>query len=593
MKKITNDKTILFAVILFIVSLFMSVGYAAINSVSLNVTGTATATKQNGVFITDVVYTSNVSANVAESKINDFYGTLLNSTVSLSTTNSNSSITYTVTVYNSYDVDYEFKGVVYDSAFYDNEDITYSLSGINVGDVIGSHQSKTFTITFSYENGVGQSNILNSYLNFDFAEPGSYAITYNLEGGSFDSTPVSSFNVHTPTFDLPTPTKEGYVFDGWTDGTMQYQEAGNISTTMEPNRTYNAATQNGKIIYIRTTSGEAFANYVEYSSTQTRLMVFTYDENAVVQWSNNASSWTTINNWVTTTVNSETVYYQYFTFNSSGINHDSGIEDYGGTYTDLLSDLGSDVLIVYNPYTVQNGTDHDITVTANWRTPTQVTVTFNNNGGSGTMNSQTFMEGTSQAINQNTFTRNNYTFAGWSTSPNGTVEYTDQEVVSIVGNKTLYAVWEPNVTYTVTFNNNGGTGTMDNQTLVGGESQNLNANTFTNTGYVFKGWATSAGGSVVYTDGQAITGTSDLELFAVWGEPQTYTVTFNRNRGTGTMDSQTFTEGVEQALTTNTFTRRRYTFSGWATSAYGPVVYTDGQTITVTEDMTLYAVWTR
>lgn len=75
--------------------------------------------------------------------------------------------------------------------------------------------------------------------------------------------------------------------------------------------------------------------------------------------------------------------------------------------------------------------------------------------------------------------------------------------------------------------------------------------------------------------------------------PETYTVTFNPNGGTGTMQSQTFTEGEAQALTRNAFTYDGYTFTGWNTVQGGSgASYTDGQTITATADMTLYAQWT-
>ena len=74
---------------------------------------------------------------------------------------------------------------------------------------------------------------------------------------------------------------------------------------------------------------------------------------------------------------------------------------------------------------------------------------------------------------------------------------------------------------------------------------------------------------------------------------ETYTVTFNPNGGTGTMQPQTFTEGEAQALTRNTFTYDGYTFTGWNTVQGGSgASYTDGQTITATADMTLYAQWT-
>ena len=74
---------------------------------------------------------------------------------------------------------------------------------------------------------------------------------------------------------------------------------------------------------------------------------------------------------------------------------------------------------------------------------------------------------------------------------------------------------------------------------------------------------------------------------------KTYVVTFDSNGGTGTMKEQKFDEGVEQALTMNAFTREGYSFSKWNTVKDGSgTSYTDGQKITATADMTLYAQWT-
>lgn len=74
---------------------------------------------------------------------------------------------------------------------------------------------------------------------------------------------------------------------------------------------------------------------------------------------------------------------------------------------------------------------------------------------------------------------------------------------------------------------------------------------------------------------------------------ETYTVTFNPNGGTGTMQPQTFTEGEAQALNRNAFTYDGYTFTGWNTVQSGSgISYPDGQTITATMDMILYAQWT-
>ena len=69
-------------------------------------------------------------------------------------------------------------------------------------------------------------------------------------------------------------------------------------------------------------------------------------------------------------------------------------------------------------------------------------------------------------------------------------------------------------------------------------------------------------------------------------------VTFDANGGEGEMPAQTFEADVSQALAANTFTRDGYVFTGWNTAANGSgTVYTDGQVITLTHDIKLYAQW--
>ena len=72
-------------------------------------------------------------------------------------------------------------------------------------------------------------------------------------------------------------------------------------------------------------------------------------------------------------------------------------------------------------------------------------------------------------------------------------------------------------TYIVTFNANGGTGTMTAQIFTEGEAQALTRNAFTYDAYTFTGWNTVQGGSgASYTDGQTITATADMTLYAQW-----------------------------------------------------------------------------
>jgi uncharacterized repeat protein (TIGR02543 family) len=260
---------------------------------------------------------------------------------------------------------------------------------------------------------------------------------------------------------------------------------------------------------------------------------------------------------------------------------------------------------VKNLTTMSNGT---VTLYAVWART--YTVAYNANGGTGTdMASQTFTYGEAQNLRANTFTRPGYTFAGWSTSQTAaSPTYTDGQRVSNLtsmagGTVDLYAVWHNN--YTVMYNANGGSGSMADTAFVWGTAQNLRANAFTKAGYTFMGWATSpegaALGTVAYTNGQSVNSLTTeankiVTLYAVWGAGD-YTVAYNANGGTGTaMASQTFTFGVEKALSKNTYTRAGYNFGGWARSASGAKVYNDEQSVSnlasaAGQTVDLYAVW--
>lgn len=111
------------------------------------------------------------------------------------------------------------------------------------------------------------------------------------------------------------------------------------------------------------------------------------------------------------------------------------------------------------------------------------TVTFNSNGGTGTMTAQSATSAT--ALTSNTFTRSGYTFAGWNTSANGSgTSYSNGASYPFSTSTTLYAQWTASSS-TVTFNANGGTGSMSNQ--VASTATNLTSNAFTRSGYTFSG----------------------------------------------------------------------------------------------------------
>ena len=231
---------------------------------------------------------------------------------------------------------------------------------------------------------------------------------------------------------------------------------------------------------------------------------------------------------------------------------------------------------------------------------TSYTIEFDGNGGSGSMDSiGPVLVNEYVTLPACGFTLNNYDFVGWATSPGGDAVYMDGASVmglttTAHGIVTLYAVWIHD-TYFIVYDGNGSTsGTMPAQTVEPSSSITLEDNTYVRTGYNFSGWATSASGPVVYSDGARITPASSLSLFAVW-TPITYYVEFNANGGTGSMSPLTMQYGQTQTLPVCTFSKDGSSFLGWSGSNGGS--YTDAYPIinltsTDGETIVLYAAWT-
>ena len=71
----------------------------------------------------------------------------------------------------------------------------------------------------------------------------------------------------------------------------------------------------------------------------------------------------------------------------------------------------------------------------------QVTFDANATDATGEMEPQTFIHGEGEALTVNAFVRPGYSFLGWATTEGGPVAYNNQQVVSIIKDTPLYAVW--------------------------------------------------------------------------------------------------------------------------------------------------------
>jgi len=240
----------------------------------------------------------------------------------------------------------------------------------------------------------------------------------------------------------------------------------------------------------------------------------------------------------------------------------------------------------------------DTTLFAQWARAIRV-ITFLQNGGEGTMPAMQVPHGESGLLPPNTFARDGYTFAGWSRTPLGDVEYAGgSSIANVTENIRLYAVWVADtvinyVVYnTVTFNAGGGTGFMPHIQLVSGTSLTLPANAFDLANHNFAGWNTEANGSgTAFADGATFPLTSSITLFAQW-IIHSHSVNFHANSGVGDMPPGSVNHGGNFAIPAQAFTRTGYTFAGWSSTPGGNVEFGGGSIIAnVTAPVNLYAVW--
>lgn len=223
-------------------------------------------------------------------------------------------------------------------------------------------------------------------------------------------------------------------------------------------------------------------------------------------------------------------------------------------------------------------------------------------------------------VNVNSFVRDNYTFIGWATSPEGEVVYQAGDAITFHrgGLMTLYAQWVEHDKYSYTLVYNGNGGALADGALAYGDSENVtgtyalshsvtvDTNPFLRENYTFVGWNTEADGSgTAYTAEELVvltTENSTATLYAQWIEnpKYDYSVIYDANMDGETQNREdsenvtgTFAAAYDITVDENSFERNGYTFLGWSVSPDGEVVYQPGQVISFVEggSMTLYAQW--
>lgn len=213
-----------------------------------------------------------------------------------------------------------------------------------------------------------------------------------------------------------------------------------------------------------------------------------------------------------------------------------------------------------------------------------VTVTFDANGGEGTMDAQT-LTGGKGTLTPNAFTKAGFRFAGWALLPAGEKVYNDGAAVELTADTTLYALWEAEQSnLPVHFDGNGyQEAILDADIDENGHAvlPALNSAKFPSGKRYYDWYIVLADGSL----GDRVTASYDLSAYrdsgvtlkAQWYS-LSYVIRYNANGAdvTGSMEDQRapFDETIH--LSACTLSREGYTFAGWSTSASGKAVYADG-----------------
>lgn len=317
-----------------------------------------------------------------------------------------------------------------------------------------------------------------------------------------------------------------------------------------------------------------------------------YKYNSTASGNSSSNAWTRCKNDGTSGAGADSVAYLIpaqtlspgtQTFNLKTTTPYSGIPQYG---------------LVAGPQTNVNGRWRFTSATLNVTT-NEITVNYyKGTNGSGTNVTDTITSGAT--LRGATFTRTGYTQTGWATSDGGAKAYNLSATYSGTSDLILYPYWTI-VSYTVSYNVNGGSGSFANQTKNYGGSFTIHSTKPTPPS------STSAGSyTVTYNGNSGTPGEASKSAarttsytFSTWNTAQNGSgtsyaagATYSAN-ASATLYAQYTSSTTTASITLTTATRTGYNFNGWYTAASGGTrVGGAGSSYTPTGNVTLYAQWT-
>lgn len=403
----------------------------------------------------------------------------------------------------------------------------------------------------------------------------AYKINYNLNGGNLDDAP-SKYNIEEEDLLLPYPKKIGYDFIGWTDHAEENPikdyviEKGSIG---DLDFIANYVPKKFNLIYNTNGAKEILSpKEIEFDSKFGELPSVTKEGYDFVNWSN-IDNKEVSSNTIYNEANDINIYANWKT-----INYDLIYNLVGGEIEDAPSSYNIETPTFTLPHPIKEGyifigwtTEDDSTIildydinegtignkefTANYR-PISYYISYNSSNSSEVMENTRIKYNNRVNLSKNIFTREGYTFLGWSTEEEGEVIYSDEAEIYNLSSKDgevidLYAQWEIiklNVKYIDLFDV-----ILKEETVNYGNHPNYPADPFID-GYTFKGWNPTS--DIVKQD----------TIYKANYSVNDYIITYDLNIGNSddvvdihyNVESETFTLPIPERI--------GYTFLGWTGS---------------------------
>ena len=294
-----------------------------------------------------------------------------------------------------------------------------------------------------------------------------YTITFIKEpadkiGGEASNITKSCYAISGQSCSITSPTieKKGYAIIGWNTNKNATTSIWNINTS----KSISSSATYYPIIkpYLVTIKFSTNNGTLTSSTTTSKNNVYKWRENnGIIE---------------RTAANGSTYSSNFFTLNYDSSTASDGLPNYNNSKYLNITKTGYSVVsgkewkcksgcttsgktydqsVAYKASDFCDATNKDCTVVlgVNWKVNTY-TITYNANGGAGSMGNTVVNYGTNTAIRSNTFTKTGYTFAGWTTRTDGvddgynwtgwsgTWKYVDGQYGISNNTLKLYAIWK-------------------------------------------------------------------------------------------------------------------------------------------------------